>query len=383
MPVVIVAIPEEQDRVHKVSSEKVPHLTMMYLGDDVPADALQRIVLFVEHAASQIKRFGLTVDHRGELGEEKADVLFFEKKLYVKELKDTLANLLTNRDIYEAYNSTTQFPDWLPHLTLGYPEAPADDEAVDYGISYVSFDRIAVWTGDYDGPEFRLKGWDDMAEAGWSNTHRDAGAASIERALASMQEVGEGDALQFGVKGMKWGVRRSRKELAKASADADPDAIKAVQTQAKINAAGSLNVVSSKDLQQLVDRIKLEEKYINATLAGSSTTKKGESLLKKVFKNEIDYKLRNEDGPILSAYKAAKAAREKKAATAIKAAAKAATSSKKPKGKKNPVSQTYRMGKTGPASRRTKRAQQVYNVTTVGGNNPVTPLVALPPRRNP
>ena len=41
---VIVAIPDENDRVWKVSSEKIPHMTLLFLGDEDEVSDLDQIV---------------------------------------------------------------------------------------------------------------------------------------------------------------------------------------------------------------------------------------------------------------------------------------------------------------------------------------------------
>lgn len=377
MAVVIVAIPAKMDRVWKASSEKIPHLTMMYLGDDVSAEDLQSIVQFVEHVANTtLESFGLSVDYRGELGDGKADVLFFEKQYYAKEVKEVIATFLSNNAIFKAFQSATQFPEWIPHLTLGWPDRPAKKLEDDYHLGYIHFDRIAVWTGDYDGPEFRLKERNDMvSDSYWSAEQ------PLEAFVASIEKVSALDALQFGRKGMRWGVRRTKAQL---DADADPDAIKAVETQAKIAKAGSLNVVSSADLDQLVKRIQLEKKYISETLPSSSTTKKGQSFISKVIANEAGYFLTGKKGPLTKLVNTV----SKKGNTNLQkalAAAKAAQSTTK-----SSRSTSYKTGsgpRTGPASRRTSRAQHVYNVTTLGrqGNfgDPNLAALTAPPRTKP
>jgi 2'-5' RNA ligase len=206
---VIVAIPDENDRVWKVSSEKVPHLTMLFLGDADKVPNLDQIMLFVEHAAStSLKRFYLPVDRRGELGDDKADVLFFKKGRYdFAAVRDFRNLLLKDPNIKTAYDSTRQFeaPEavglpgqpWLPHLTLGYPTSPAkkipDDQISNF--FEVSFNKIAVWTGDFDGPEFLLKDyWEEFDET------------------AIPMDVAMSDLEHYGTKGMKWGVRKSTTE---------------------------------------------------------------------------------------------------------------------------------------------------------------------------
>lgn len=195
---VIVAIPDKQDNVWKVSSEKVPHLTLLFLGEnteDVPK--LGRIVDFVEHAVTVEQRGPcmLDVDERGTLGADEADVLFFRKDYSIKWLEHFRNQLLQQTDIRSAYESADQFPEWQPHLTLGYPATPAnDDEIPEHGLGWVSFDRIAVWTGDFEGPEFKLR-WPEreLCEVAYGDVGKDAVAAVLEH---------------HGVKGQKWGIRK-------------------------------------------------------------------------------------------------------------------------------------------------------------------------------
>ena len=172
---VIVAVPDENDRVWKVSSEKVPHLTVLFLGDANEVSNLESIVEFVEHAANTtLRRFYLPVDRRGELGDDPdkgpADVLFFKKGRYdYKAIRDFRAALLQDNNIKTAYDSAQQFDGpWVPHLTLGYPQSTPANEIPDDMISSfydVSFNKIALWTGDFEGPEFLLKDYWDEFEA--------------------------------------------------------------------------------------------------------------------------------------------------------------------------------------------------------------------------
>lgn len=193
---VVVALPSKDDYIWKISSEKVPHLTLLFLGENKLGDQTSHVVDYIQHAVStSLDRFGLSVDHRGELGEDKADVLFFEKA-YAKNLELFRSHLLANRSIAEAYHSTEQFPTWTPHLTLGYPASPAKPDTRDYpGISWVNFDRIALWTSDSDGPTFELTSNDRLEEVSMSQVQPNAVEEFFEHQ---------------GVKGMKWGVRKDR-----------------------------------------------------------------------------------------------------------------------------------------------------------------------------
>lgn len=174
----IVAVPSKSDPVWKYSSEKVPHMTLLYFGEQTDGVLAAKISEFVEHAATTLHPFGLSVDERGVLGDEKADVLFFND-LFAKQITQFRDNLLKNDEIFTLWNSVEQYPTWTPHLTMGYPETPAkpipDGE---FQPSWVNFDRIEFWVNDFDGPSFRLADAQDTALA------------------------------HYGVKGVKWGVRR-------------------------------------------------------------------------------------------------------------------------------------------------------------------------------
>jgi 2'-5' RNA ligase len=198
---VIVAVPDENDRVWKVSSEKVPHLTLLFLGDVEKVNNLDQIMQFVEHAANTtLSRFYLPVDRRGELGDDPekgpADVLFFKKGRYdYKAIRDFRATLLQDNNIKTAYDSAPQFEGpWQPHLTLGYPQStPANEDKEDHPFWDVSFNKIAVWTGDFEGPDFLLKDYWDEFDA-LETVPMDVAMSDIEH---------------HGVKGMKWGVRKA------------------------------------------------------------------------------------------------------------------------------------------------------------------------------
>lgn len=202
---VIVALPPVDDRINKRSSEEVPHLTLLYLGDvELSAEA----VLYVQHAAKELSPFGLSVDYRGTLGEDEADVIFFEKTAWdMDRISSFRHHLLLNDEIKAAYDAAPQHnehPDWTPHLTLGYPATPApepeDEDA--RRIYYVDFDRIAVWTGDFEGPEFRLK----YSHSGMDEVMAMSDISTTERGSNAVAEL-----FHYGKKGMRWGVRNNLK----------------------------------------------------------------------------------------------------------------------------------------------------------------------------
>ena len=251
MGTIIVAIPSVDDHVWKVSSEKVPHLTMLYLGD-VPEEHIAQIAKFLEHISEvSLYRFGLSVDKRGTLGDDQADVLLFEKGWSTKEVSENRGFMLQNDLIKQAYDTAPQFEGWTPHLTLGYPGSPAKEDDRDYPISYVRFDKIALWTGDFDGPEFELEDrYNDMAEVAWGDLDPD----NVDDILA-----------HYGVKGMRWGVRKSEHEggtrAKRAPVPVSADKQKANEAAARVSKKGDTSALSNQELQQLVQRMNLEQQY--------------------------------------------------------------------------------------------------------------------------
>lgn len=262
---VIVAIPEEDDVVWKVSSEKVPHLTILFLGEQEGGEEkAAHIVEYLRHVAkTSLPRFGMSVDRRGELGDENADVLFFEKE-WAKNAQEFRNYLLKDNVIKSLYDSAFQYPEWTPHLTLGYPETPAKDLPLGFnGIHWVNFDRLALWTGDFEGTEILLE--------------KDRSYAVDEMA---MNEGSLGKVLKhYGVLGMRWGFRRkvgsdgridkaskpvpSGKKPAEKNSEehqksADHD--RAAKAYAKAQEKG-LQSLSNDELRSITNRVKVEKEF--------------------------------------------------------------------------------------------------------------------------
>lgn len=180
MGTAIVAIPAEYDYIWNLSSEKVPHMTLLFLGENVSSEQHEKIRAFVEHVSeSGPSEFFARVSSRGVLGPDKADVLFFDYE-DVRQMRRARDLLLSNAAIRETYYNTPQFMGWTPHLTMGYPEAPAKPDTREHpGVYSVRFDRIALWTGDYSGWTFPLRG---------SETS-DVGEDAVHSALAKMNKL--------------------------------------------------------------------------------------------------------------------------------------------------------------------------------------------------
>lgn len=257
----VVAIAAQDDYVWQLSSEKVPHLTLLFLGDQL--NNVSKVEDYISHVVdTSLTKFGLEVDHRGVLGDKSADVLFFGD-YGIDRLKDFQSYLLDDIDIFTAYNSTDQHPEWVPHLTMGYPEAPAKPDTRDYpGIFWVNFDRIALWTGDSEGVEFPLK----------TNNAPD---------LAMSAARGEAFVQHFGVKGMHWGVRRNR--TSSANSNHSEDAKRVAESKKKLKAAKTTNVLTTRELQDLVNRMNLEQQYSRLSATEPSRFSKGAKFVKNAI----------------------------------------------------------------------------------------------------
>jgi hypothetical protein len=113
---VIVALPAPDDPVNEASSETYPHITVLYLSVDFLEQARQ----VVAGVAPKHEPFTVTTLEIGTLGEDKATVAHLDP--------GPLAAIREELDDYEpiaqGMAAVEQFPEWTPHLTLGYPETP-------------------------------------------------------------------------------------------------------------------------------------------------------------------------------------------------------------------------------------------------------------------
>lgn len=161
----IVAVPKKDDYVWNVSSEKIPHMTLLFLGQNHDDSLITPIADFLKHVVDvSMLQFGMDVEKRGLLGPNEADVLFFNKRM-AKNIADIRTQMLHNDAIKRLYDSTEQYPEWTPHLTLGYPETPAKPDKRDYpGITWVNFDTIEFWTDDYEGISFDIPSYSSLDE---------------------------------------------------------------------------------------------------------------------------------------------------------------------------------------------------------------------------
>ena len=261
--------------MRKVSSEPEPHLTLLYLGNaDFDETEIELISGYVEHASSTMAPFMLDVEGRGELGDKRADVLFFSKK-WIKPI-ETFRNMLLQNDLVSrSYLSVEQFPEWVPHLTLGYPERPAKKDDQEDPFWYVNFDRIALWVDEYKGPTFNLTQPEYDMEVAMSHIAR--GRSAMSGALS-----------HYGIKGMKWGVRRSDAQLARAKSSPRPqlseDAKNVNRLHEKIETKGT-GSLSNQEMRQFLERMNLERQYsqMMSSPPGKSAADRGHEQVKKIL----------------------------------------------------------------------------------------------------
>lgn len=157
----IVLLPAETDPTVTASSEDAAHLTFIWMGDvnELAADAEeleQAVRIYAQDLDGPIV---VPVRERGLLGDEDADVLFLEPTDALIAARD---GLLANELVRAAHDGAEQYPEWTPHVTLGYPEGVEGGPAVaDYTAEEVTFDRVGLWLGA-DRYEFPMGG---VAEA--------------------------------------------------------------------------------------------------------------------------------------------------------------------------------------------------------------------------
>ena len=143
---VVVLRPRIEDPVTGIASGVHPHCTLLYLGDG--AFDMEPLKAIVESIANSIGHpMTDKVSGRAVLGKDNADVLLLD----ASGSGAVRSALLAEDGVLELMGMQEQFPAWIPHLTIGYPEAPAEDTDMPADITY---DLISVWRGNeiYDYP---------------------------------------------------------------------------------------------------------------------------------------------------------------------------------------------------------------------------------------
>lgn len=141
---VLVLQPVAGDPVVAASSEPA-HMTVVWMGEaaDQTDEALAAMREEVAAYAAELDGPIIApVTERGVLGDEGADVAFLEATESLVAFRDGL--LAAAPTVRAAMESVEQYPEWTPHVTLGYPETPARAE---YDGDAIAFDRVGLWVG--------------------------------------------------------------------------------------------------------------------------------------------------------------------------------------------------------------------------------------------
>jgi len=103
----------------------------------------------------------------------------------------------------------------------------------------------------------------------------------------------------YGVKGMKWGVRRSREQIDADSAD--KAVARELNKKIKKN-RGNTNALSNQELQSVITRMNLEQQYSNLTTKqnGKSAAQKGAEWAVDFATSTANTQFRNATNKVLS-----------------------------------------------------------------------------------
>ena len=136
-----------------------------------------------------------------------------------------------------------------------------------------------------------------------------------------IDELDETEFMHYGVKGMRWGVRKRRSESSSTPVDPQPvtirqnhktkglqaaggaghkpsdDALTAVAIRQKAEASGSASL-SNKELETLVKRMNLEANYAKAMAANAPPKSKGKQMLENIVKGEMNAAFKGKKGPL-------------------------------------------------------------------------------------
>jgi 2'-5' RNA ligase len=150
---IVVGIPTATEPIHHMGDVSEPkHMTLVKLGapeenPDLDMDAVVEGVRTI--AESKDGPVTAPVTGQGPLGDDGAQVVF----LGGDEVDSLHEDLLTAPELREGIGAVKQFPEFKPHVTLGYDlDEPVPDEDIP---QEVIFDRLGVWDGD-EHTEFPL-----------------------------------------------------------------------------------------------------------------------------------------------------------------------------------------------------------------------------------
>lgn len=197
----IVALPRATDPIRLVGDVE-KHATLLFLGEAaaLPSDAKTVILETMQNVSRLFTPFSEQIVDISRLGSDDPPALV--AMLTNNNLGKIREALLINPKIGEYLQNATQHPSYTPHITLAYPDYQGEAELrkTVTELYRVRFDRLALWWGE-EHIEFSL---------------------DMDVTLAQEEQL-EAFLAHHGVKGMKWGVRRSQSALdSSAGRKSDP-----------------------------------------------------------------------------------------------------------------------------------------------------------------
>lgn len=140
---VLALIPRDDDPISAASSEDLTHMTLVWLGDasDLSEEDVATLTSVAEEWSNEPEgNLHAGVEGRETLGNEGADVVRLEGD-GIRAFRNGIAE---DARVAPIMARVKQFPEWLPHITMGYPDSPANAE---YEGETVEFDRLVFWNG--------------------------------------------------------------------------------------------------------------------------------------------------------------------------------------------------------------------------------------------
>ncbi len=161
----IAGIPAQGDPIHELAGSPA-HMTMVYFGDGaLPDEVIEEIAEELGGIISEYVPEEVPTTGRQLLGDDEADVITIAPTA----LADLRARMLELPAVRREYDKHDQFPTWTPHITVGYPYAPATDADAEPSEipNSIVIDRIGIWNGSdeaIDDKVFELPRWKDYED---------------------------------------------------------------------------------------------------------------------------------------------------------------------------------------------------------------------------
>jgi len=121
------------------------HITMLYLGKDVPIEQLGKAIVAAYAVSSQWRPFAVSTKRVSCFPPDEKDGVPIICRVDSSELHDLQANLKKALD-KAGVDYSKKFPEYKPHVTLSYADAPMDDKIIDrleWGAH-----EMTLWGGD-------------------------------------------------------------------------------------------------------------------------------------------------------------------------------------------------------------------------------------------